>query len=504
MEQHTYMDMDSMRDWLLEDFRRFTMGSGIRLRNYQEEAALAILQSVFGDRGSSFVVMFPRQSGKNELQAQIEAYLLALYSNQPVEIIKVSPTWRPQAVNAMRRLERVLNNHPHFEKRWGREYGYIYRFGQASITFLSGSPQAHIVGATANTLLEVDEAQDVGIDKFDKDIAPMAASTNATRVFWGTAWTSTTLLARELRAARRLESKSKRLAFVRTADEVAQEVAAYGRFVRGQVARLGRDHPMVRTQFYCEEIDDTEGMFPAGRLALMQGLHPRQRTPAVGGGIYCLLVDVGGEERRPEEPSGRRDATAVTVVEVDLSTLSDPLLRAPRYRALDRQVWVGLSQVDLYNRITGLARLWQAHKVVVDATGLGAGLAAFLEKALPGRVLPFVFTSASKSRLGWNFLALVDAGRWQDWAGSEKDSDQALFFQQARYCKSEIAPGPGRELRWGVPDGTRDPLHQHHLHDDLLLSAALVCLLDEVNWQSSSPALVIRGRDPLADLDKGF
>ena len=498
----------SNKDQLLEDFLGISSGSGIRLRKYQQEAALAVIRSVLFGQGRTFVVMFPRQSGKNEVQAHIEAYLLAAHAGKGGEIIKFSPTWRPQSINAMRRLQRTLERHFVFEKFWSKQHGYIYHVGQASITFLSANPESHVVGATASLLLEVDEAQDVGIDKFDKEIAPMAASTDATRVFWGTAWTSTTLLGRELRAARRLEFEDgERRAFVLTADDVAAELPSYARFVAGQVTRLGRDHPMVRTQYYSEEIDETEGMFPAARIALMQGSHPRRRTPPSAGGIYCLLVDVGGEERSPEEPSARRDATALTVVEVDLTTLADPLLRAPRYLALDRKVWVGASPAKLYEELTALAHLWRARQVVVDATGLGAGLASFLERALPGRVRPFVFSSASKSKLGWNFLALVDAGRWQEWAvpeGRLPEGEQAQFFQQLRYTKAEPAPGPGRELRWGVPEGTRDADKNRLIHDDLLLSAALAAALDEVNWGLSSPALIIPGRDPLADLDKGF
>ncbi|HZW04601.1 MAG TPA: hypothetical protein VFF68_11785, partial [Anaerolineaceae bacterium] len=53
-------------------------GTGIRLRAYQRDVALAVIDSVLRRRGLSFVVVFPRQSGKNELQAQIEAYLLAV------------------------------------------------------------------------------------------------------------------------------------------------------------------------------------------------------------------------------------------------------------------------------------------------------------------------------------------------------------------------------------------------------------------------------------------
>jgi len=493
---------------LLGAFPLFSTCSGIFVRRYQQEAALAILESVLRGQGRTIVVMFPRQSGKNELQAQIEAYLLAKFAREGGEMVKCSPTWRPQAIHAMRRLQRTLERQPLMRGAWHKDHGYIYRCGQASITFLSGGPQSNIVGATASLLLEVDEAQEVSIEKFDKEIAPMAASTNATRVFWGTAWTSTTLLGRELRAARRLEEQDGiRRTFVLTADQVMAEVPAYAHFVADQVARLGRDHPMVRTQYFSEEIDETEGMFPAARMASLQGSHPRRRTPPASGGIYCLLVDVGGEERNPDEPSPRRDATALTVVEVDLAPLGDPLLRAPRYRALDRRIWLGASPARLYEEITALARLWQAQQVVVDATGLGAGLASFLERALPGRVTPFVFSAASKSRLGWSFLALVDAGRWQEWAcpvGHPPDAEQEMFFQQLRYAKAEAAPGPGRELRWGVPEGTRDAGSGRLVHDDLLLSAALVCALEGFNWGSRGPALLIPGRDPLADLDRGF
>ncbi len=60
--------------------------------------------------------------------------------------------------------------------------------GKRELTFLSAAPGSNVVGATASTLLQLDEAQDIEIAKYDKQIAPMAASTNATRVFWGTAW----------------------------------------------------------------------------------------------------------------------------------------------------------------------------------------------------------------------------------------------------------------------------------------------------------------------------
>ena len=216
--------------------------SGLKLRAYQVEVAQAICDSVIHQRGLTFVVMFPRQSGKNELQAQIETYLLMLFSQLNAEIVKVSPTWRPQTINAMRRLERVLKRNLLTRNAWKKKAGYIYEIGSANIYFFSGGRNANIVGATASTLLEVDEAQDVSIPKFDKDIAPMAASTNATRVFWGTAWTSRTLLARELAAAQVTEQRDgiKRV-FILTADQVAADFQPLraGDIKRTEVAVLG-------------------------------------------------------------------------------------------------------------------------------------------------------------------------------------------------------------------------------------------------------------------------
>jgi hypothetical protein len=53
--------------------------STIKLREYQRGVAEAIFRSVQERAGRSFVVMFPRQSGKNELQAQLETYLLCCF-----------------------------------------------------------------------------------------------------------------------------------------------------------------------------------------------------------------------------------------------------------------------------------------------------------------------------------------------------------------------------------------------------------------------------------------
>ena len=498
-------------------------GAGLRLRSYQIEAARAIVRSVIEQRGLTFVIIFPRQSGKNELQAQIEAYLLALYARKGAEIVKVSPTWKPQSQNAMRRLERVLKKHVLTQEFWKKEQGYLYRVREASIVFLSASPTTNIVGATAATLLECDEAQDVSMEKWDKEIKPMAASTNATRVFWGTAWTSATLLGREKRLAQEAEARDGiRRVWVLTADEVGREVKAYRQFVAEETARLGRQHPMIRTQFYSEELEGEAGMFPERRLALMRGTHPAQEQP-LAGRLYAFLLDVAGEDEAisgrastheswktgqmalPGLANPRRDATALTVVEVDLESLRDSGIAAPTYRAVWRRQWLGTAHTRLYAQLRSLGLSWRPRYWVVDATGVGAGLASFLEKAFPGRVLAVTFSAAVKSRLGWDFLGVVETGRWQEHAaaGGEAGVLQEVFWRQLSYCQMTVLPGPEHHLRWGAPDGQTDGTGAP-VHDDLALSAALTSLLDGQDWALSRPGLVAAARDPLEEMDEGF
>jgi len=500
---------------------------GIKLRAYQQAAANAIVQSVLNNQGLSIVVMFPRQSGKNLMQAQLEVYLMALLAEEGAEMVKLSPTYQPQSLNAMRRLETALEANFLTRGNWHKSAGNHYRFHKSHLTFLSAAPGSNIVGATASTLLSLDEAQDIEIAKYDKQIAPMAASTNATRVFWGTAWSGQTLLARELRAAREAEARDGiRRVFQITAEEVRREVPAYGMFVDDQIARLGRNHPMVRSQFFSEEVDFAGGLFTPSRLGLMQGAQPALETPQLGK-RYALLIDLAGEDEalrqggaNAELDNPDRDLTAVTVVELDFSLLGEDLVGKPIYRVVNRQLWQGERHSTLYARLLHLAELWQPEKIVVDASGVGAGVGSFLRDKLGERVITLQFTRQLKSRLGWGFLAVVDTGRFQDFSprsapnewntnpllgqmAAEQDRLQALFYRQLAGLQADVSFGPERLLRWSVPEGARDP-EGGLLHDDLTISAAMVAVLDEQSWHLSSQSMLIPASDPILEMDGGF
>ena len=131
--------------------------------------------------------------------------------------MKCAPTWKPQIVNSRLRLLSMLEN-DFTSDRVFKSYGYMIGLAPSPqqrrdqvgprIMFFSAAEDAQVVGATASLLLEVDEAQDVSSQKFDRDFRPMASTTNATTVLFGTAWSSDTLL--EMTKQHNLETRAAR------------------------------------------------------------------------------------------------------------------------------------------------------------------------------------------------------------------------------------------------------------------------------------------------------
>lgn len=482
--------MNSQFHTFISDIREFSRQAWplYAMREYQARVAAAIARSVQKGDGLQFAVVFARQSGKDEMLAQLEAYLMSRSMLRGGSIVVATPTLRPQGLIARRRLLDRLSA-PLLRKP--ETDGHQVRLGNAACAFLSASPTAQARGETATLMLACNEAQDVSPQRWDAVFDPMGASANATQVFSGTVWTSRTLLARQMAYLSELERKDGiRRVFKVGWEEVATYVPQYGEQVKARIAQFGRDHPFIRTEYFLEEWDSEGRLFGPARRAHMRGYHPRQRS-ATPGKRYALLLDVAGADESDNlqppnddstlpssfalRPSSNRDATALTVVEVDLSGLDDPLTMRPTYRTVDRRLWRGTPHPQLYAAISDLARnVWSAQWVVVDATGVGAGLAGFLGQALPGKVVPFIFSSQSKSQLGWDFLSLIESGRYKDYA-EDGETDTGLFWAQVEACTSQVSDAPGRLLRWGVEDRAT--------HDDLIISASLCALLDRLDWR---------------------
>lgn len=525
----------------------------IALRPYQREIARAVKDSVINRRGLTFVVILPRQSGKNELQAHLFAWLLFRYAHYGGNIVAVSPTFNPQTLNNMDRVRRSLDACVGSRGIWRSSQGRIYSLKNARLLFYSGETSAKVVGATADLLLSVDEAQDVSPDKFDKDFDPMTASTNATRIFFGTAWTASTLLERERRVALQAEKADgiKRV-FHYTADDVCLQVPAYKLHLERKIAEQGRNHPHIRTQYFGETIEAQSGMFPPARLLSIiappiskdispnsplsisasplsisagngegSGEGPGVRSdsplplgegPGVRSGLrsglrsgVAFLLDVAGQDESKLAGTASsynlglgnpgRDSTTLTVVEIDLSMLAE--LRYPVYRVIARRTWTGESHLSVFTHLKNLAAEWHPHYFVVDATGVGEGLWGMLDRHFPARVIPVKFTLQEKSEIGWRFLNIIETGRFLDACHTDEVHLQYLN------CVMEILPGPQKNLRWGVPDGARGP-DGTLIHDDYILADSLVAKLNGLEWFISSPTLTVEVPDPLIEMDSNF
>src|SRR5918994_4974833 len=453
---------------------------GYRLRDYQIGPARAIAESITRRLGRQFAVVFSRQAGKDEMLDQLIAWLLTRYQLTGGTIVVAAPTRTPQAnITRDRVLDRLQRSALTAGKVRTRD-GYIVEVGQASARFLSADDKANPRGQTASLLLVANEAQDIDPAIWDARFDPMAASTNATTVFMGTVWDKVGLLHRQMEHLAALEAREGvRHVYTVPWPEVAAELPAYGARVRARIAQFGESHPFIRTEYMLEVLDGEGGLFPPQRVAQLLGEHPRIHR-AEASKRYAGLLDVAGEEEEGSGPeafddSSRRDATALTIVEVETGGRELPI-----YRVVDRMAWTGTKHVALHEQLVDLARtVWKLSALVVDATGVGAGLSSFLADRLssgPQRIIvePFVFTGASKSQLGWDFIGLIDGGRIKEYVDDGADITR-IYRHQLAACTFEVLPGPGKLLRWSVPASRG--------HDDLLISTALTARLDALDWR---------------------
>ena len=459
------------------------------LHPYQLEAANAVLDACLHHPGGEFLLVFPRQSGKDETIAQLTAYLLTLFQRTEARIVHVYPTRQQIAVGTARLLRHV--HHPLAAGRaWSKCDPIRIGIGQAHCTFFSGHPHARAEGATANLLLIINEAQDQDERVIERRFTPMRASTNATALYAGTVRTTADFLWRTKTRLERLEAQDGvRRVFLVTPEQVRQANPAYGRFVDEQVRLKGRQHPAVKSELFCEPIDTLTGLFPPRRIALMTGHHARQYAPTPGQTCVATL-DVAGQDESATDGTLKRPSRDYTICTI-FQVTSGPI--GPIYRAVDALIDHGSRHFQsapgipaLLDRLIAYLNLWQPLALIADASGVGQGLCDALAHTWRRQLVALQFTGARKSALGNEFIALVETGRFQYW--TPDDPDGWMFYEQCRFCAYELQEGlpPERALRWYVPpyattmrpDGTTVPVH-----DDQLMSAALVAEADRLRRQ---------------------
>ena len=446
----------------------------MKLRPYQLQVARAAMNSIQKGMGLTFSVEIARQGGKNELSAHLEVLLLTLYMAGGGSLVKCSPTFRPQTLISIERLKERLADFG-FDGIYRLQMSYILQLGNARAIFLSADGSSSVVGHTADIILEIDEAQDVSKEKYSREFRPMGSATNVTTILYGTTWDSSTLLEEVKQANLELEGKDGiKRHFRYDWQEVGRYNPDYVRFVEAERQRLGEEHPLFRTQYALLPIARGGGFLSRQQIALVLGEHQRQSHPSGGSGqaaegkrTYVAGVDLAGEhepELTAEEATGNRrgrghDSTVITIAEVVAAGPSQPVLKV-----VEQYRWTGTPHSQLHGQMTGILRdVWNCHRIVVDATGIGQPVASFLRQELGRRVIPFVITSKGKSDLGFELLSFINSGRLklyrQDGSGEYRETMFELERAKAQYR-------PNQTMNFYV-----DPQEGH---DDFLVSLALV------------------------------
>jgi hypothetical protein len=188
----------------------------------------------------------------------------------------------------------------------------------------------------------------------------------------------------------------------------------------------------------------------------LAGDYPRFRS-ARPGTIYVGGLDFGGEGKSAP------DSTVLTIAEVcEGGSETRPYNDGRRINVVNHYAWMGLPFAILLPKITDIAKGWGLRRLAADATGLGAPLCASLKQSLGHRMVPVVFTTASKSDLGYELLAAAGTGRLQLYSRDASEECQECW-QELESAAADYKPN--RNLNFYV-----DPARGH---DDYLMSLAL-------------------------------
>lgn len=435
----------------------------------------------------NIVVEMSRQSGKNELSAHIEGAALAWFSQKGGNMVKAAPTWKPQIIRSKTRLalitSRIKQRLPlNFKPR----EGFMLTCHNAGISFLSGKPTANVVGDTANLLLEIDEAQDFDKDKYNKEFSPMRASTGAPAVFYGTTWTDVTLL-EEIKINIQ-EGRTAGKIFRVPWEMAAEDNRLYGDFVQSEITRLGRDHPIIKTQYDLIPIEEAGYFLKPQLLKQIIGDHSRKERRSNEIHIVAGLDFAGADEETEDMISlanfSKRDSVALSIGELEYIEIADGVV-LPSIRVLDRYEWVNVPPTSLHSTLYDiLHHKWKVDLLHSDATGIGETGTHLLVKALnkhgQDRITPVKFDSAWNvhTRLAFQYLAIVLGSRLKDYTLNEddpltlakqdippqRDNPHHHIWWQRGHARQETRPG--KRVKVYVPENEG--------HDDLLVADMLM------------------------------
>lgn len=403
----------------------------------QLQVVRRVERAVADRKGETLAILMARQTGKNEMNAFLEARMLAIFSSVTGSVwIRTAPTYRPQIVNSKLRLEKMLRADPLTAGRVRNREGYIVQHGAAQVQFLSAASSANVIGATASIALSVDEAHKIDRGKFEEDFGPFTASTNAPTILWGVAADKLDLLNEYREKAR---GTDRLLEF--PAEMWCELSPAYRAHYESRVRKLGADHPVILTQYRLIPVEAMGSYLNAAqRASLFSGEHPRLEAPRAGFS-YVVVVDIGGEseldveDRQVREAEPTRDSTMAHIAEIDPAAGDEPY---PLARVVASYWWTGRPHMDVLPDLVATCRHWNVVGGAIDARGVGEAVAMAVGREFPS-VQPYKASAADVSEDCYDLQARLNVGRVKFWrADPAADPERREMDAQARHTRYEI------------------------------------------------------------------
>lgn len=468
--------------------------------DYQIQVADAIIFSCVNGLGWYFVVQITRQAGKNEISAFIQQYLLLYgwYYGVRVSGVKFAPVYKPQVQASMDRLEGAdtadsggLAGSVLTKGKFRKSDGYKYHMGPPRDSnkwaFLSINPASNVASQTAYTLLEGDEAQDIDVDKWERDAQPMGSFNNATTVLWGVAWTKDSFIYKGELQARDMEDRLEKelgyrpkLVFKVDAHAVIRSGNDnYRKAFENQVARLGIDHIAIQTQYLLKAVDAIGRFFNSEQLARIYHNDYSMAVQPEKGKTYIWSVDVAGEAEESTDINTavgmhKRDALTLTIGELHKDGTVVPVCF---YQ------WVGKQHTKVRAMLPKIIKgHWNCLGGVCDATGVGEPLAYYLKEQLDrnnaGLVEAYKFKASgdeSKSKLGYLAYDYV-ANDLLKIPSSPTDPDQRELWQEVRWQLEHLTREAKKHqsINFYVPANAEPRKPGHVPHDDFATGVFLL------------------------------
>lgn len=414
--------------------------SGRTMFPYQEQFSKRVIRSVLLNDGAEITALFARQSGKSETIAITVGgmmIILPTLANMPMfaddprlTMFKdglwvgiFAPSQRQAQITYGRLKSRLQSKtavavlaDPEFRLEFTTSNGQTVALSNGSFaTAISASDGSNIEGESFKLII-CEECQDISNFKIRKSIHPMGAAYNASIIKIGTATTFKGDFYDAIqRNKREIEARA---SHIRNHFEYDYEVASkynpkYAKYVEGEKKRLGENSDEFRMSYKLEWIIE-RGMFVDivkfeefnGETALERVISDRQATHVAG-------IDIGG----------KNDSTVVTMCEVnwDMPVImetrtDDDTGEEVTYMAYNTYIkdWLCISNEPDYEEqypliVDYLSMFWVV-RVVCDATR-EAAIAHRLRANLRCEVIPYIFTTKSKSELYKHLEKEIAAGR---------------------------------------------------------------------------------------------